>query len=73
MVFYIKDAPVKIKCDHSPMQIHIFSDRNDKANNWSPNIHAITPYKDFEHIKGKDNVMEDSLSRLKTLGLYEVP
>ena len=34
-------------------------------------MHAITPYIDYEHIKGRDNVMTDSLSRLETLGLYE--
>ena len=44
---------------------------NDKVNNWSQEIHTITPYIDFEHITGKDNVLEGSLSRLISLGFYE--
>ena len=38
---------------------------------WSQEIYAVTSYIDLEHIKGKYNVLVDSLSRLKTLGLYE--
>ena len=34
-------------------------------------IHAIISYIDFEHNKGKDNVLTDRPPRLKTLGLYE--
>ena len=45
--------------------------KNDKVNNWSQEINAITPCTGFEHIKGKDNVLADSLSRLKTSSLYE--
>ena len=32
----------------------------------------ITPYIDFKYIKGRDNILADSLLRLKTLRLYEV-
>ena len=45
--------------------------KNDKVSNWSQEMHTITLYIDFEHIKGRDNILSDSLSRLKTLGLYE--
>ena len=34
-------------------------------------MHVITPHIDFEHIKGKDNVLGDSLSRLRHLGLLD--
>ena len=34
-------------------------------------MHSITPHIDFKHIKGKENVLVDSLSRLKHLGLHE--
>ena len=44
--------------------------RNNKVNNWSQ-IHSIIPHNEFEHIKGKEDILADSLSRLKTLGLYE--
>ena len=45
--------------------------KNDKVYNWSQEKHAITLYIDFKHIKRRDNILADSLSRLKTLGLYE--
>ena len=64
MVFYLKDAHVTIRCDHAPLQKLIYSvTKNDKVNNWSQDIHAIASYIDFEHIKGIDNILADSLLR----------
>ena len=55
MVFYLKDAHVKIRFDHAPLCRLIYSvTKNDKVDNWSQEIHAITTYIDFEHIKGKE-------------------
>ena len=34
-------------------------------------MHAITPHIEFEHIKGKENVLADSLSRLRHFGLHD--
>ena len=34
-------------------------------------MHVITPHIELEHIKRKNNVLEDSLSRLKHLGLHD--
>ena len=45
--------------------------KNDNINNWSQEIHAMTPHIEFDHIKGKDNILADSSSTLKTLGSYE--
>ena len=45
--------------------------KNDKVKNWSQEIHVITLNTDFEHIKGSNNTMTDSLSTLKALDLYE--
>ena len=48
MVFYLKDANVKIRCDHTPLHEFVYSvTKNDKVNNWSHKMHAITPYIDF--------------------------
>ena len=44
--------------------------KNDKVNNWSQEMHAITPHIEFKHIKGKENGLADSLSRLRCLGLH---
>ena len=71
MVFYLKDAHVKIRCEHAVLCKFIYSvTKNDKVNNWSQEIHSITPYINFKHIKGKENVWADSLLRLKYLDLY---
>ena len=72
MVFYLKDAHVRVRCNHAPICKFVYSvTKNDKVDNWSQDIHAITPYIDFEHIKGRDNILVESISRLKTLGLYK--
>ena len=42
-----------------------------KVNNCPQEIHVITSYIDFKHTKEKENVLEDSLWRLRHLGLYE--
>ena len=41
-----------------------------KVNNWYQEIHSITPHIKFKHIKGKENVLADSLSRLRCLGSH---
>ena len=41
----------------------------EKVNNWPQEMHAITPHIVFEHIKGKNNVLADSLWWLRCLGL----
>ena len=49
----------------------VFSNKNNKVNSWSQEIHAITPHIEFKHIKGKENILADSLSRLRHLGLHD--
>ena len=39
--------------------------------NWALEIFSISPHVTFQHIKGKDNILTDSLSYLQCLGLYE--
>ena len=71
MVFYLKDAHVMIECDHVPLCKFIYLVmKNDKVNNWSQEIHAITPDINYEHIKGKENILADNLSCLQILGLF---
>ena len=42
MVFYLKDADVKIRCDHGPFCKSMYSvTKNEKLNNCSQEIHAI--------------------------------
>ena len=64
MVFYLKDSQVKVRCDHALLCKFMSSvTKNDKVNSWLQDIHAITHYIGFEYIKGKENVLADSLSR----------
>ena len=52
-----------IWCDHAPLCKFIYSVmRNNRVKNWSQDIHAITLYIDFKHIKGKENILADTLS-----------
>ena len=57
-------------CLHA-LEIRVLNDKNDKVNNWSQDMHAITPHIKLKHIKGEDNVLADSLSRLRHLGLHD--
>ena len=71
MVFCLKDSYIMIWCNPSPLQRFVHSTtKNDRVNNWSQEIHAIKSHR-FEHTKAKDSNLEDSLSGLKTLSLYE--
>ena len=72
MVFYLKEAHLMVRCDHAPLQKCVYSvTKNDILNNWSQEIHSITPHIEVKHIKGKENTLVDSLSRLSHLGLHE--
>ena len=70
MVFYLKEAHVLMRCDHAPLQ-NSYTQPLKMIKNWSPKIHAITFHMDFKHIMGKENVLAESLSRLRHLGIYE--
>ena len=49
MIFYLKDAHVMIRCDHTPLGKFM-------VNNWSQAIHTVTPHIYFKHIKRKENI-----------------
>ena len=57
-----------IQCNHALWGNFIYSiTKNDKVNNWSQNIHAITTYIESEHMKGKDNILAAGLSNYELL------
>ena len=43
VVFYLKEAHVMVRCDHAPFKNVYSVTRYAKVNNWSQEIHAITP------------------------------
>ena len=57
-----------VQSEHAPCRNSVT--KNDKVSNWSWEMYTITPCVEFEHIKGKDNVLADSMSRLRHLGLH---
>ena len=57
-----KEVYIMIRCDHALLQKFVYSlTKTIKVDNWSQEIHSITPHIEFEHIKGKENVLADSL------------
>ena len=72
MAFYLCDAEVIIQSDHAPLQKLIKNkNKNVLTQNWVLEIFSILPHVTFQCIKGKDNILADSLSHLQHLGLYE--
>ena len=53
------------------MQIHVFSYKEWQSYQWPQEIQVILPFIGLNHIKGRDNILADSLLRLEILGLYE--
>ena len=72
MAFYPHDAKVVIQSDHAPTQKLIKNKtKNVLTQNWALESFFISPHLTFQHIKGKDNILVDSLSHLQCLGLYK--
>ena len=62
LAFYITDADITLRSDHLPLKWFLLKNTlNDKVNNWA--IELETYRIKFEHIKGKSNVLADTLSR----------
>ena len=63
MAFYITDADITLRSDHLPLKWFLLKNTlNDKVNNWAVELEMYRIK--FEHIKGKSNVLADTLSRL---------
>ena len=72
MAFCPHDAEVIIQSVHAPLQKLIKNKtKNVLTQNWTLEIFSFSPHVTFQHIKGKDNVLADSLSHLQCLGIYE--
>ena len=63
LAFYITDADITLRSDHLPLRRFLLKNTlNDKVNNWA--VELETYRIKFEHIKGKSNVLANTLSRL---------
>ena len=68
--FYLEGALTNLRCDHAPLEKFLQGKTlNNKVNNWGIELSNFKI--NFQHIKGKRNIMADALSRVKRLGLYD--
>ena len=71
IVFYLRDTQVLIKSDHAPLRKFIYANTsNDRLTAWAQDLFAITPYIDFEHLKGTQNILSDAILRIKRFSFY---
>ena len=67
--YYLEGAKTILRCDHAPLCKFLSGKTmNNKVNNWG--IELSNFQIEFQHIRGKHNVMADALSHVKRLGLY---
>ena len=72
MAFYLCDAEVVIWSDLTPLQMLIKNKiKYVLTQNGALKISLISPHITFQHIKGKDNILADSLSHLQCLLQYK--
>ena len=61
--FYLIQADVLLKSDHLPLKRFIHKNTlNSKVNNWAMELESFNIW--FEHIKGQNNILADTLSCL---------
>ena len=63
MSFYLEQADVLLKSDHLPLKKFLHKNTlNSKVNNWAIELESFNIH--FEHIKGQNNILADTLSCL---------
>ena len=63
LAFYITDADITLRSGHLPLKWFLLQNTlNDKVNNWAVELEMYRIK--FEHIKGKSNVLADTLNKL---------
>ena len=68
---YLYDAKVTIKCDHTLLHKFLTAHTlNPKVNIWEIEISSMS-YVIFKHIKFTDIILENSISSLRSLHLYD--
>ena len=61
--FYLTDAQILLRSDHKPLEKFLLKNTlNSKVNNWTMELEAFNIQ--FDYIKGSNNILEDTLSRL---------
>ena len=61
--FYLTDAQILLRSDHKPLETFLLKNTlNSKVNNWAMELEAFNIQ--FDYIKGSNNILADTLSRL---------
>ena len=61
--FYLTDAQILLRSDHKPLEKFLLKNMlNSKVNNWAMELEAFNIQ--FDYIKGSNNILVDTLSRL---------
>ena len=61
--FYVTDAQILLRSDHKPLEKFLLKNTlNSKVNNWAMELEAFNIQ--FDYIKGSNNILADTLSRL---------
>ena len=69
--FYLQDSDLLVCSEHKPLQkILTGSTDNEKGNTQGLEAAAIPRHIKLQHIKGIANILADSVSRLKAVGLH---
>ena len=64
--FYLTDAQILLRSDHKPLEKFLLKNMlNSKVNNWAIELQAFNIQ--FDYIKGSNNILVDTLSRLITI------
>ena len=63
LLFYLTDAQILLRSDHKPLEKFLLKNSlNSKVNNWAMELEAFNIQ--FDYIKGSNNILADTLSRL---------
>ena len=63
LLFYLTDAQILLRSDHKPLEKFLLKNTlNSKVNNWAMELEAFNIQ--FDYIKGFNNILADTLSRL---------
>ena len=66
--FYLMDAQILLRSDHKPLEKFLRKNMlNSKVNNWAMELEAFNI--EFNYIKGPNNVLVDTMSRLVDIDL----
>ena len=66
--FYLTDAQILLRSDHKPLEKFLLKNMmNSKVNNWAMELEAFNIQ--FDYIKGSNNILADTLSRLIAIDL----